>query len=89
MMLPAEVVLAIAHQRGITLWLEQPSRIRYHGPAGVRTDDLRRLVGMCREDLIRLLAESCAVCRSRRPIMLVDTDGVSVCSRCDRERRTS
>lgn len=88
-MSPAEVVLAIADQRGIILWVEQPDRIRYRGPAGVRTDDLRRLVAICRAELIRLLAESCALCSERRPIMLVDTDGVSVCSRCHRERVSS
>ena len=83
-MSPAEVVIAIADQRGIVLWLERPDRIRYHGPAGVRTDDLRKLVALCREDLRRMLVEVCSRCATRRAVM-VETDGETVCSRCLKE----
>lgn len=88
-MTPAEVVLAIADQRGISLWIEQPDRIRYRGPTGVRTDDLRKLVALCRDELRQLLSQVCSVCSKRRPIMLVDESDCSLCSRCYRERTTS
>lgn len=70
-MTPAEVVIALAHQRGVDLWTED-GRVRYRAPIGVKVDDIKTLASVCRPALRDLLPDhsSCAHCGRREVIMV-------------------